>query len=1101
MRTISPPIRSTVAIAALLMLGLLPGCSSTGESRQARIATRIRNRSALLLNSVPRKALLYTLIAQHVDRTDVGYEQLLDGDLAFRGIERILESPDTTITAIRTKQLVVSASRSSRHTGRLTTWDVENGQPLASIPLASPILRFAGFTTTQAVASIDERGTVSLWDLENPRSPTQFPILKLPLPGAKILTLGFTDEASVLDVIARSGTLYELDVASRRLLSVRSLQTTPGVRWPRPSPGALTAATVLSEPYSTTASLLLAARRQGIVRVNLATFRSSPVVPSYEIPGTPTEIAEVNLKEPVILIGTSDGVLQWPHKSSTTMEFNGPNAGLLLHENVVTLGNGTGITAARAATTDYALLPSAYHGPPVRSLEAGPGGPLAIGMDGSIELLENEHTGLNLPISTEERSTVANFGPEGNLLETAGPNANDIEDLIAVAPNTAQTEPGVITPNRVVRTYRPSAQWWTPGQTNPHGWFVDAAQLGEHYVVAGGQDPNGTAVVLVWNARSGRPLKRLPLTESGVNPENANQTSEPSIVSQVALLPRKHLLAAYSSLQELVAIWSTDTWQRVATIAAGPLDDFSVSPDESHLLLLSPSDTQSGLHADNATTQILFASLPSGRIEQHIRDAGAELAGFAPNGTITQITKGGMINQLSADGRHHIGSTITLEADTPRSIAWAPQGHLVAVGLSRGVSLVDLTTHSISDPLPPPVEAEPVAVSFSPDGQLLAASNATPVEDRYDAQAMPSIWTIGEHQLTIRACQVARMENRAEWRSLTQIEPYPEVCKASTAALLPAGPPVGGALTDHRLEVVYTHGESIGAAASDGTTLTLGSIEKYAMPQFAWSSKGDLAWIEDGVLHVIPPRSAIHSMPCSCSGVAFNGSDVVTIDADAHALTEFRAGLTDPVRVRLTGPRIQSPTLVALTGGRAIVGGYKGPPSGDTPSSLFLVTMSGKVRRLAANVRGSVYRTGVVSPSGRDVAIPVSVSGMCAPEHIDVLNVINGRLTALTMPSRVQDPAIRSLVWTAAGRLEAVLAPQECASPSKYEPEATTYTVKHERLVAPNYAGYDTQRGAMVTATIAGPVKRGEPVGSLTITLPRAKTKIIRNVESFLVRP
>lgn len=258
------------------------------------------------------------------------------------------------------------------------------------------------------------------------------------------------------------------------------------------------------------------------------------------------------------------------------------------------------------------------------------------------------------------------------------------------------------------------------------------------------------------------------------------------------------------------------------------------------------------------------------------------------------------------------------------------------------------------------------------------------------------------------------------------------------------------------------------------------------------------------MLHTVPPESSMRSMPCPCSGVAFVGDDLVAVDANSQALTMFRAGSLRPKRIGLTGVRIKYPTLVASAEGRAIVAGYENRPEGNAPSSLFVLDVSGRVQRLGTKVGGSIYRMGAVSPSGRDVAIPVSDDdGMCSPEHLDVLDVADGRLTELEMPHRVQDPTVRSLTWPSDGQLEVILAPQGCADPaaSKYAPEGTAYTVEHGRLVDPRPAGYDTQHGAGVRATIGGPVKQSESAGTLAIALPEKAHATVHHVNSFLVQP
>jgi WD40 repeat protein len=334
-------------------------------------------------------------------------------------------------------------------------------------------------------------------------------------------------------------------------------------------------------------------------------------------------------------------------------------------------------------------------------------------------------------------------------------------------PGVAGSPDSDVEPNRVVHRYVPASSWWPKETTNQRGLFIDDIELTKHYALAGGQDPTGTAVVLVWDASSGRPLRRLPLTVSGVNQEQM-QTGMPSLVSAVTELPKRHLIVAYSALQELIVLWSTQSWQRVMAIDVGPIDGFAVDPQESTLLVSSLSDKQSELHAGNTHTTLQFIDIGTGKLERTVRSDGATFAGFTERGTLIEAASGGVIRQLSGDGTRRLAPDINVESGDVTSWSLKQKSNVIAVGTKNGdVRLIDLHTGSVSAPLPGIAYTEALAVSFNPDGSLLAEVDGRD-EGNSHRLMRPNIWQVSDSALESRACAMAGgPPTRQQWTAWT----------------------------------------------------------------------------------------------------------------------------------------------------------------------------------------------------------------------------------------------------------------------------------------------------------------------------------------------
>jgi WD40 repeat protein len=759
-------------LAGAVVLGLA-SCGSASDDTVAREASQLRTQAARFLRSEPRRALLYAVASQHLDPTSAGTWRLAEADQQFSGVAKVLPlSGASTVAAVRLITGIVTTTSSPS----LQTWSAGNGALRGTTKLRRPITTLAASSSPYLIASADSAGSFSLWDTEHLGHPVQRTLPRVPASG-RVIALGFVAASTRLLAVTSTGELIEYDALRHNLIAMRSLSTIAGLLRGRRHLS-VSAGLITTQQYSTTTTVLLAVRGVGVIGVNPIRLGERLEIPAREISGNVSALAISPSETHTTYLATSDGTASWTgHGSGVQNEATGNSDGLALQGSTLFAANEQGLDSINLAEPGSGGRLSHYTGRPVRELIPGPGGALAIDRDGSISLLDEGESGINLKTTTGEAGYIANFGPEGNLLEPTGADASHVNELIALRPGLRGPTDPEYEPNRVVRRYTPATSWWPKEASERRGLFIDDVELTKRYALAGGQDPTGTAVLLVWNARTGKPLRRMALTVAGVGQEPSAPTTTPSLVSQVTELPKRHLIAVYSALQELIVLWSTQTWQRVMTIDVGPIGSFAANAEESTLLIDSLSDKQSQLDAGNAHTTLRFIDLDTGKTTHTVRSEGTTFAGFSEQGTIIEAAGGGVIRQLSSDGAHRV--TKDINAESGEVVAWSlkAKSKVMAIASQSGeVRMLDLGTRTLSAALPSTPNSEALSLSFSPDGKLLAETDGRD-EGNYHRLLAPSVWRVSDSALISRACTIAGgPPSRAQWTAWTGLRHSTRPC-------------------------------------------------------------------------------------------------------------------------------------------------------------------------------------------------------------------------------------------------------------------------------------------------------------------------------------
>lgn len=768
------------AVLALIAVGIVlvlsGGGGGTASGAAADAAQRARVIAPGLTPDEAGQAALLALAGDRLQPGVAGEMAMLEVALKGSGVERVIETGANRVTAtIRLEHLILTSGDDSV----LRVWRPATGALVGEARSPHAFVTFGEAAGLPLAAAADSTGLITLVDLSDPHHPRLLPLAESAGRG-KALAIGFSAGGKQVLVVRHDGEVERFaTVGGRRLGSASILQGLTGAS--DPGSAALVIAQFAEEYLGPPRHLLLAFANGAVVSVGTGGGGARLLLAPGQTPGAITSVAQIPSGQ--IAVGTRGGLVSVEKRGETPIVETGPPvSGVAFNdEDELLIAETEGVTRR---SEDWES-----HGPYGRTalgLSGGHGGVLALNPDGAITVLGPIESGLGLPHPSVYSPVVA-FLPGGGLVLAEGWAPNHIERLVAVRPGHETVE-GNEVPSPEIRAYEPAASWWPDPEESEEGeeesgLYVNDVVADREFVGAGGQDPNGEAAVMVWDAGSGRPVRHLPLSTGGLNP------NEPSIVTTLALIPGKHLLAAYSAVQQLVAVWSTDSWKLLASIPVGQAGDLEVSPDESTLVAVGVNSDEETVGSGKVPSKLVFIDTGSMAIDHEVRSEEVDRAVFSPDGTqLSLLGLDGTLRFRSADGRVEDGPPIQLEGQ-PLELAWRPDGKLLAVSVDeRGVVLVDPHSRQVSAPLPNET-TEVFDLAWSGDGRFLADSAAAEDEETgvYDAEAT-EIWGLSAPRLQRRMCQLAGGPmDSADWHKLVDPElPARRLCRPQVA--LPSSP-------------------------------------------------------------------------------------------------------------------------------------------------------------------------------------------------------------------------------------------------------------------------------------------------------------------------
>lgn len=1067
-----------LAVAVAFGLGLLLRKVRSGGDADTSPPESVATLVQAKLADRPEEAALDTLEAARSDLTPEAELAMVDVAVDGQNVERVIDAGATTTAALVLERNLVTAGSD----GSLKVWSRDDGALLGETESDVPLVALAETESDSPyLAALDRHGAVESVDVTDPARPRVTPLGAGLSRGEAPLAVAYSHEPTEIVAVGTGGEVLRLDVTTGDVLSRSNLGEMRGyLPWRGEAAGPdLVAARFIPEAYEDEEGLLVGTRDGAVADVDLVRRQGKTVLSSGIAPGRILSLDRVPYGETELAVGAIGGLVTLQEETEEPQVSRGlAVTGVAISGEELWRGGKEGVSVGESGPS----------GPPVLGFETSPDGIAAILPGGRVSVLAQ--AGVGISKAETGYTPVAAFGSDGRLYVAEGYDANHIEELQAVRPQPRALD-GEYQEEDVLQTYGPGKDWWPEADESEAlyseeepGLYVNDVAGDSELLVAGGQDPNGDAAVMVWDAKSGRPLQHLPLGTGGVT------TELPSIVSDVMLLPGKHKIAAYSATQELVAIWSTDTWELEDSIPIGPAGGLSLSPDESTIVAVGIDEESEGYVEPDDRTDLTFIDVDAGQATDKVPASGVTELAFSPDGsTLALGDANGFLRFRSPDGRQPAGPLVGVHGGI-EDIAWRPDGALVAVALSQGgIVLVDSETGQVSQPLPHEPFSPTVGLSWNSDGSMLAALNPLPEEEGEGYDPGPAaIWTLGSSTLERRMCELAACG--------------PETASPSSR--------LGDVSRLSSLDVVFQEEGSLLAADVEGNTARLGWLEEYPSPTpaYSWSGSG-FAWSSPGqVSALLAGDEKPRSWSCACSGVAWSGGEVLSLSLSGDELVRI-----DPERGSLKATPIDglpsySPTLLGVVDGTPVAAAYDEEPSRATPSILFELEPDGTARRLNGGVDGNFYLHWP-SSSPHSFAFVTYLSGGACYTFANV-GVISrgsdGRLgvDSPASPLDEEEPnSVRSLQVAADGSVSAAIGGIGCDEngvPEDGEPPAERYVLEDGRWRSTGEKGYDVQvieGGPRLVEEAEG---FGKP-GTLFVVSDGERREIASDVERAVARP
>ncbi len=1066
-----------IAAAAVFALGtLLREAISSDREAGAADSEDVSTLVEAAVVDRPAVAARAALEAAQVDLSIEAELAMLDVAVDEAGLEQVVDTGSEPVTAALTLERLLVTTAAD---GSLKVWRREDGALLGEAESPAPLVALADVDSSSPVlAALDRRGEVGLVDVGDPSRPRVLSLGARLAAGERPLAVAFSSEQTEVVAVGSGGEILHLDQTTGEVVKRSSLREASG-DLPWGSAGdklRLVVAKFVPEVYDQDEGLLVATANGQVAEVDLADGQGETVLDAGVVPGRVLSIDRNEYGDTELAVGATGGYVvagESTFDGEPSGERGPPVPGVAIDdEGGLWRGESGGV-----------MLPdesSPAGGAGVQAIGAGFHGVVAIHGGGMVSVLGPRGTGISL--EEAEASAVATFDSKGRLLLASGYDANHVDEIHAVRP--LPRPPGdEFVEAEVLETYIPDPTWW-PEAEDPEALYVNDLVADGEYVIAAGQDPEGHAAVMVWDAESAKPLHHLPLGTGGI------ETSLPSIVSQVVSLPGKEAIAAYSAAQELIGIWSTESWELEDAIPIGAVGDLVASPDGETLVAVELGGEEGETDSGEEARTLAFIDVDSASIDHEIPlDSASEVA-FSPDGaTLAVADEDTHLRFRSADGREQVADSVYL-GDNVEDLAWRPDGEMLAAALEAGgIALVDPRSGEAAGPLPHESFEPSSRLSWSPDGELLATPTAESEEygEGYDPGPV-DIWTLGASSLQQRMCELAGCS--------------------------PAQPEEGGtempgdvsALSS--VDFVFKRDGDLFAADRDGGVAWIARSGEYSspMPAYDWSEHG-FAWSSPGQIGVLAEGSdRVRTWPCPCSGIAWDGDEVISVEQDGGALVRV-----DPQSEKLRVARLAnlppySPTLLGVVAGVPVAAAFGREPDRSTYSRLFRIE-SGAAVELPVNAHGYVFQPWP-SASPRALAFVAGVSsGACfSTQRIGVVSAARGGKIGVGFPPAPLGEeliVVRSAQVAADGSVSAMVGRLGCDEDGimeDEEPPFQRYLLEGGKWQPSGEEGFDVQAAGDGLAVIERSDVRGKP-GALSYVFGSTRLEIAPELEGVVGRP
>ncbi|MDH6222833.1 WD40 repeat domain-containing protein [Streptomyces pseudovenezuelae] len=773
-RRAATAVVGAVTATALILLGLTLGGWRHGPD-SAAVADRLAARALSAEDQNPQLAAQLALAAYriHPDEQTAGLLRRISEDDAF--VARRINTGTGKLTALAQddrRQLVFTAGPK----GGVRVWSLWSGKQLGRVGKSSAVVALASAPDAPLLVGADNSGNVLLWrtgDLSRISAPVRLAKPAADGSGVRTVGLGFTDDGRSIFWVAGTG---EIRVWNARTHSGHTSWLTNKVNH-----GALPA-TAVSNPYArwdgSAPHILIGSEDEGVFSFDLGTRLFKNILGASALRGRATALAAESIGDTLtVTVGTSAGLAGWTLGHTRHETF--PYAAINRYVNALAVrGNGTLAVATdrgtELITDDGSLLTSRPQGGYAGGfgVPSDPAGQsLSVGGSGDTVCILTV-SGAGLAPATGGASTVLAYDRSGNLLLSDPDNDNRTRHMYTVRPNPR--DPGRHASDTTHRrTFGAKKSWWESTST----FYANGAALTPSLAAVAGQDPDGQATVLVWNARTGQPLRHLVFPDDSTEDGATSPSGVPNIAVSVALDPRLHLLIARDAAGK-VAAWSTRTWRQAFHISTGATkgSSMALSPDGRTLVLPMGTGRPDDIGSSNS---LAFVDLRSHKLNTVSLSRWANEVAYAPDGAHIAILSGDdTVTFLDRAGHPAPGTPVIALPGPATGIAYSPDGRHLAVGdvLSR-VLVFGTSDGQLAYPaFQLPEGQSAVDVAFDPTGTLLTADGG--ILGPHPQALSTYFWTLDPTNWADRVCALAGGGmSRASWAQyISTASPYDHLC-------------------------------------------------------------------------------------------------------------------------------------------------------------------------------------------------------------------------------------------------------------------------------------------------------------------------------------
>jgi WD40 repeat protein len=758
-------VKASVAVA---LAGLLALSVMLPTLRHPQVTARqLSARAQTADTGDPRRAALLALAAY---RLEPGLESLA----AVRSVAqryryvRAVGAPGGGLLTAMADDGTGNRLFSAGFDGQIRSWDAATGRQLGAIGYAAADVQTLSYLPKAGLlVGGDDFGGIHLWQVD-PAGKLSGPVtvatgddsqrdadvvgLYIYAAGSRLVAVTADGHIRVWSLrvsnqLAAADELGSDDVD--RLASDAGIHLEPGMQAP---------SSVLVGANGAHPTLLIGTDNSGVLSAELSTAGRGAVtqgrlvraVPPTEIAGRVRGLAAHGSQ---LAVGTDQGVLIWDWRGGHRISF--PAGGLSQPPNAITYSvdgstleiasdSGVWLVPSRIDPTLISGEPDSFDQPYLDGtmmITSMRDGVFAVATNGgAMVVLDVSMTRMRRP--SAQGSTALAFGPDGSLVLTnTDPAHNRASSLYTLQPSA---DPGD------GQSYEPAAEWFGPDQE----FFVNDVAVTDRYVAVAGQDPARRGVVLVWDARTRRPLTTLPF--AGGDPDLAT-----SVVLDTAL----NLLVARNTAGELVA-WSTTTWSEAFRLQLGPGGDLEAVGPEGKLLVTTINDEPEPDRPSARHAQLAFVDLERRRVTRRAVPSGAhEVATTRDGRMIAVLTFNDRVLLMTSAGRL-LRDPIDI-GGFGLSLAFSPDGRQLAISRADGQIVVfDVASRTQAYAgFADRTGDIPVQIAWDPTGQVIAALSGRPQHDFFRVDRVDR-WFVAPHVWVSALCELIGGEvSETAWRA------------------------------------------------------------------------------------------------------------------------------------------------------------------------------------------------------------------------------------------------------------------------------------------------------------------------------------------------